>query len=50
MNVPNYGMYGSDCGEKELGAQDARKDWCKCCDEFSIMCTEEVKTILDTRG
>ena len=26
-----------------LGAPDARKDWCKCCDEFSIMVTDEVK-------
>ena len=27
--------------KKALGAPDARKVWCKCCDEFSIMCHEE---------
>ena len=30
--------------KKALGAPDARKAWCKCCDEFGIMITEEVKT------
>ena len=34
---------GAIVEKKALGAQDARKDWCKCCDEFSIMCAEEVK-------
>ena len=27
--------------KKALGAPDARRDWCKCCDEFSTMITEE---------
>ena len=27
--------------KKALGAPDARRDWCKCCDEFSKMITEE---------
>ena len=30
--------------KKALGAPDARKAWCKCCDEFSIMCHHEAKT------
>ena len=29
--------------KKALGAPDARKDWCKCCDEFGIMVSEEVR-------
>ena len=30
--------------KKALGAPDARRSWCKCCDEFSIMCHHEAKT------
>ena len=30
--------------EKALGAPDARRAWCKCCDEFSIMCHHEATT------
>ena len=30
--------------KKALGAPDARKAWCKCCDEFSIMCHHESMT------
>ena len=30
--------------KKALGAPDARKAWCKCCDEFGTMVSEEVKT------
>jgi hypothetical protein len=29
--------------KKALGAPDARRDWCKCCDEFGTMVTEEVR-------
>ena len=32
---------GISMAKKALGAPDARKVWCKCCDEFSIMCHEE---------
>ena len=35
---------GISVAKKALGAPDARKAWCNCCDEFSIMITEEVKT------
>jgi len=34
---------GETLAKKALGAPDARKAWCKCCDEFSIMVTDEVK-------
>ena len=30
--------------KKALGAPDARRAWCKCCDEFGIMVSEEVRT------
>ena len=30
--------------KKALGAPDARRAWCKCCEEFGIMVSEEVKT------
>ena len=30
--------------KKDLGAPEARRKWCECCDEFSTMCHEEVKT------
>jgi hypothetical protein len=35
---------GISVAKKALGAPDARKAWCKCCDEFGIMVSEEVKT------
>ena len=35
---------GNSMAKKALGAPDARKSWCKCCDEFSIMCHHEAKT------
>jgi hypothetical protein len=31
-------------GKKALGAPDLRKEWCKCCDEFGEMISNEVKT------
>ena len=33
---------GTLVAKKALEAPDARRAWCKCCDEFSIMCHEEV--------
>ena len=30
--------------KKALGAPEARKQWCQCCDEFSEMIQHEVKT------
>ena len=30
--------------KKDLKAPELRKKWCKCCDEFGTMVTEEVKT------
>jgi hypothetical protein len=35
---------GISVAKKALGAPDARKAWCKCCDEFGTMVSEEVKT------
>ena len=35
---------GISVAKKALGAPDARKAWCKCCDEFGIMVSEEVRT------
>ena len=35
---------GISVAKKALGAPDARKVWCKCCDEFGIMVSEEVRT------
>jgi hypothetical protein len=29
--------------KKALGSLEARKRWCKCCDELTIMLEEEVK-------
>jgi len=29
--------------KKALGAPDARKVWCKCCEEFGEMCSWEAK-------
>lgn len=29
--------------KKALGTKDARKEWCKCCDEFSTMINDELK-------
>ena len=42
MNVQTFGGSGFACLKKALGAPEARRAWCKCCDEFSIMCHEEV--------
>ena len=44
MNVLAFGGSGKLCGEKALGAPEARESWCKCCDEFSIMCHHEATT------
>ena len=30
--------------KKALGAPEARQKWCKCCDEFGEMISNEVKT------
>ena len=30
--------------KKALGAPEARKKWCQCCDEFGEMVSQEVKT------
>ena len=30
--------------KKALGAPELREKWCKCCDEFGIMISEEVRT------
>jgi len=30
--------------KKALGAPEARRAWCKCCDEFTIMCHQEAIT------
>jgi len=30
--------------KKALGAPDARRVWCQCCDEFGEMISQEVKT------
>ena len=30
-------------GKKALGAPEAREKWCRCCDEFGIMVSEEAK-------
>ena len=30
--------------KKALGAPDARRAWCECCEEFGIMVSEEVRT------
>ena len=35
---------GNSMAKKALGAPDARKVWCKCCDEFSTMIHHEVRT------
>ena len=35
---------GNSVAKKDLGAPNARKAWCKCCDEFSIMCHQEAIT------
>jgi len=35
---------GNSVAKKALGAPDARKDWCKCCEEFGEMVSQEVKT------
>ena len=35
---------GNSVAKKALGAPDARKDWCKCCEEFGEMISQEVKT------
>ena len=44
MNVQTFGGSGFACMKKALGAPDARRAWCKCCDEFSIMCHHEATT------
>jgi len=31
-------------GKKALGAPEARQVWCKCCEEFGEMVSQEVKT------
>ena len=41
---------GISMAKKDLGAPEARRAWCKCCDEFGIMVTEEVKTNPRYRG
>ena len=38
------GMNGIGCLKKALGAPEARKRWCKCVDEFSVMLSYEAKT------
>ena len=43
MRSPLEGV-GISVAKKALGAPDARKEWCKCCDEFSIMVSHEAKT------
>ena len=35
---------GISVAKKDLGAPEARKKWCKCCDEFGEMVSQEVKT------
>ena len=35
---------GNSVAKKALGAPEARESWCKCCDEFSIMCHHEATT------
>jgi hypothetical protein len=30
--------------KKALGAPDARRAWCDCCDEFGVMVSHEAKT------
>jgi hypothetical protein len=35
---------GTLVAKKALGAPEARRAWCKCCDEFSIMCHQEATT------
>ena len=35
---------GISMAKKDLSAPEARKAWCKCCDEFGIMVSEEVRT------
>ena len=35
---------GISMAKKDLGAPEARKAWCKCCDEFSILCHHEATT------
>ena len=44
MNVLFYGGSGILCGEKAIGAPDARAEWSKCCMEFGEMISQEVKT------
>ena len=39
-----FGGSGNLCGEKRSRCAEARRKWCECCDEFSTMCHEEVKT------
>jgi hypothetical protein len=31
-------------GKKALGAPEARRAWCECCDEFGTMVSEEART------
>jgi len=35
---------GTLVAKKALGAPEARRAWCKCCDEFGIMCHHEATT------
>jgi len=43
MCLPLEGV-GISMAKKDLSAPEARKAWCKCCDEFGIMVSEEVRT------
>jgi len=35
---------GTLVAKKALGAPEARRAWCDCCQEFGIMVSEEVRT------
>ena len=35
---------GTPVAKKAFGAPEAREQWCKCCDEFAVMCHEEATT------
>ena len=44
MSVQPLEGVGNSVAKKALDAPEARKVWCKCCDEFGEMVSHEVKT------
>ena len=43
MCCPLEGV-GNSVAKKALGAPEARKRWCRCCEEHSELISQEVKT------